>query len=166
MRTILRALVATLVLAAITGLAYPLVMTGIGQLAFAHDANGSLVDVGGQPVGSALIGQAWTSDAISVLFFACYLTAGAHTYQAPLRLAAWISLCGFVSLTAFLALNQMNVEQDLARGHGEYATSLGTLLGLPNNQQTTFHAKAQGAFETLLRSDPEARREQLRMLAR
>jgi hypothetical protein len=60
----------------------------------------------------------------------------------------------------------MNVEQDLARGQGEYATSLGTLLGLPNNQQTIFHAKAQGAFETLLTSDPEARREQLRMLAR
>ena len=69
-------------------------------------------------------------------------------------------------LTAFLALNQMNVEQDLARGHGEYATSLGTLLGLPNNQQTNFHAKAQEAFETLLTSDPEARREQLRLLAR
>jgi len=69
-------------------------------------------------------------------------------------------------LTAFLAVNQMNVEQDLARGHGEYATSLGTLLGLPNNQQSIFHAKAQGAFETLLTSDPEAWREQLRMLAR
>jgi hypothetical protein len=69
-------------------------------------------------------------------------------------------------LTAFLALSQMNVEQDLARGQGEYATSLGTLLGLPNNQQAVFHTKAQGAFETLLTSNPEARREQLRMLAR
>jgi DUF3015 family protein len=69
-------------------------------------------------------------------------------------------------LTAFLALNQMNVEQDLARGHGEYATSLGLLVGLPTNQQTIFQAKAQGAFETLLTSDPGALREQLRMLAR
>jgi K+-transporting ATPase ATPase C chain len=60
MRTALRALLATLLLAAITGIAYPLVMTGIGQVAFAHDANGSLVDVNGQPVGSALIGQQWT----------------------------------------------------------------------------------------------------------
>jgi len=60
MRTALRALIATLLLAAITGIAYPLVMTGIGQVAFAHDANGSLVDVNGQPVGSALIGQEWT----------------------------------------------------------------------------------------------------------
>jgi K+-transporting ATPase ATPase C chain len=60
MRTALRALLATLLLAAITGIAYPLVMTGIGQVAFAHDANGSLVDVNGQPVGSDLIGQRWT----------------------------------------------------------------------------------------------------------
>ena len=68
-------------------------------------------------------------------------------------------------LTAFLVLNQMNVEQDLARGHGEYVASLGTLLGLPNDQQTAFHAKAQEAFETLLTSDHEARLQQLRMLA-
>ncbi|MCX5728397.1 MAG: DUF3015 family protein [Nitrospirae bacterium] len=69
-------------------------------------------------------------------------------------------------LTAFMALNQTNVEQDLARGQGEYVTSLGTLLGLSNDQQATFHAKAQGAFETLMTSDHEARLQQLRTLAR
>ncbi len=69
-------------------------------------------------------------------------------------------------LTAFTALNQMNVEQDLARGQGEYVTSLGTLLGLPDDQQAAFHAKAQGAFETLVTSDHEARLQHLRMLAR
>jgi len=69
-------------------------------------------------------------------------------------------------LTAFTALNQTNVEQDLARGQGEYLTSLGTLLGLSNDQQAAFHAKAQGAFETLLTSDHNARLQQLRMLAR
>jgi hypothetical protein len=69
-------------------------------------------------------------------------------------------------LTAFTALNQMNVEQDLARGQGEYLTSLGTLLGLHGDQQTAFHARAQEAFETLLVSDPDTRLQQLRMLAR
>ena len=69
-------------------------------------------------------------------------------------------------LTAFTALNQVNVEQDLARGQGEYLTSLGALLGLPGDQQAAFHAKAQGAFETLLTSDHDARLQQLRMLAR
>ena len=69
-------------------------------------------------------------------------------------------------LTAFTALNQTNVEQDLARGRGEYLTSLGTLLGLPDDRQAAFHEKAQGAFETLITSDHDARLQQLRMLAR
>src|SRR5262245_24517422 len=69
-------------------------------------------------------------------------------------------------LTAFAALNQTNVEQDLARGQGEYLTSLGTLMGLPNDRQAAFQAKAQGAFQTLLTSDQQDRLQQLRMLAR
>jgi len=69
-------------------------------------------------------------------------------------------------LTAFAVLNQTNVEQDLARGQGEYLTSLGTLLGLSDDQQAAFHAKAQGAFETFMTSDHDARLQQLRMLAR
>jgi hypothetical protein len=68
-------------------------------------------------------------------------------------------------LTAFAAINQENVEQDLARGQGEYLTSLGTLMGLPNDRQAGFRAKAQGAFLTLMTSDQQARLQQLRMLA-
>ena len=68
-------------------------------------------------------------------------------------------------LTAFMALNQTNVEQDLARGQGEYLTSLGTLLGLSDDRQAAFHAKAQGEFDTLMTSDHEARLQQLRTLA-
>jgi hypothetical protein len=69
-------------------------------------------------------------------------------------------------LVAFTALNQMNVEQDLARGQGEYVTSLGTLLGVPDDQQAAFRAKAQGTFETLVASDHETRLQQFRTLAR
>jgi K+-transporting ATPase ATPase C chain len=42
---------------ALCGLAYPLLMTGIGQAAFARQANGSIVEVNGEPVGSSLVGQ-------------------------------------------------------------------------------------------------------------
>jgi potassium-transporting ATPase KdpC subunit len=41
----------------VVGVIYPLAVTGIAQLVFPHRANGSLVKVNGQVVGSALIGQ-------------------------------------------------------------------------------------------------------------
>ncbi len=61
-RIALRALVATLVLAVLTGLAYPLAITGIAQLTMGDKADGSLVRVDGAVVGSSSIGQHWTGD--------------------------------------------------------------------------------------------------------
>ncbi len=46
-----------LALSVLTGCIYPLTMTGIGQTVFPHQANGSLIKIHGQVVGSALIGQ-------------------------------------------------------------------------------------------------------------
>jgi K+-transporting ATPase ATPase C chain len=46
----------------LTGLAYPLAITAVAQIALSAKANGSLVYVGGKPVGSDLIGQNFAAD--------------------------------------------------------------------------------------------------------
>jgi hypothetical protein len=66
---------------------------------------------------------------------------------------------------AFAKYNEANLEQDLARGQGEYVTSLATLLGVSRDQQSAFHAKAQGSFDILTASDHEAQIHRLRTLA-
>jgi len=46
----------------LTGLVYPLAITAVSQFALSYQANGSLIEVAGKPVGSMLIGQNFASD--------------------------------------------------------------------------------------------------------
>jgi K+-transporting ATPase ATPase C chain len=73
------AIVLTILFAALLGLAYPAALTGIGQLAFPHAANGSLIRENGAVIGSELIGQGFASPRY---FHGRLSAAGANGYDA------------------------------------------------------------------------------------
>jgi len=60
LRDLKSSVIAVVVLTVVFGLAYPAIMTGFAQLAFNHEANGSLIEVHGKVVGSELAAQSFT----------------------------------------------------------------------------------------------------------
>ncbi len=59
-RQLLPAIISMVLFTVLFGLVFPLVITGIGQVAFHDKANGSIVEQNGKKIGSSLIGQAFT----------------------------------------------------------------------------------------------------------
>ncbi|MGG5401481.1 potassium-transporting ATPase subunit KdpC [Clostridioides difficile] len=78
MKTLKPALLVSIVLLVVCGLVYPLVLTGVSQVAFKDKANGSMIEVNGVKVGSELIGQSFTD----ARFFKGRVSSGSFNYGA------------------------------------------------------------------------------------
>ena len=67
---------------------------------------------------------------------------------------------------AFAAYNQSNLEQDIAKGRGEYLVSVSSLLGVSEGERPAFALGAQSQFQSLVRFDDVARLQSLRALVK
>ena len=67
---------------------------------------------------------------------------------------SWFTEDGLVKtdhkVDAFMTLNFENVKQDMARGQGEYLSSLSTLMRVPQDRQASFFAHAQSRYPSVV----------------
>lgn len=70
---------------------------------------------------------------------------------------SWFTEDGLVKdefkVEAFTALNFENLKQDMAQGQGEYLTSLGSLLGIPEDRRATFFQVTREHYPQLVPTD-------------
>jgi K+-transporting ATPase ATPase C chain len=85
-RDIITSALGILVLTLVLGIGYPLVITGVAQVAFPGNANGQQVYVGGKLVGSKLIGQAFTDPVINPKTHKVQLDKNGNPVTTPDRL--------------------------------------------------------------------------------
>ena len=67
---------------------------------------------------------------------------------------------------AFAAYNQSNLEQDIAKGRGEYLASMSSLLGVSEGERSAFALGAKSQFQSLVGGDDVARLHSLRALVK
>src|SRR5215211_9510384 len=80
------AVLMTVVLVILTGVAYPLAVTGVAQVFFKDKANGSLIERNGEVIGSELIGQSFVDENGAVIpgYFRGRPSAAGTGYDAAL----------------------------------------------------------------------------------
>lgn len=127
-----QALKVTLLMFVLCGLLYPFAVTGMAQVLFNHEANGSLIEMDGKMIGSDKLGQAFTSPE----FF-------------------W----GRVSAINYNVYTKEDLVPD-AKGETNYnGVSSGTFNYAPSNPELKKRMEAD--IETFLKANPGVQREQI-----
>ena len=83
---------------------------------------------------------------------------------------SWLTEDGLVKseekVNVFAAMTFDNLKQDMAKGEGEYLTSLGTLLGITHDQQDEFSTLAKDRYDILVPSEATTPGEMVAALSR
>ena len=84
-------------------------------------------------------------------------TDGVNNFLSSTTAKSWVTEDGLVKkeekVEAFVAINFENLKQDMARGQGEYLTSLGTLLEIPTGHRQKFYLLARAKYPLLISSE-------------
>jgi hypothetical protein len=99
---------------------------------------------------STILGHFLWVSVLCVTLSACSVTETIKDVLSSTTPGDWFTgdglLKGDQKVNAFVAFNFENLKQDMARGHGEYLTSLSDLLGIPQDRQGAFFAYAQSRY--------------------
>jgi len=99
---------------------------------------------------STILGHFVWASMLCVTISACSVTETVKDILSSTTPGDWFTGDGLLKpdqkVNAFVAFNFENLKQDMAKGHGEYLTSLSTLLGVPQDRQASFFAHAQSHY--------------------
>jgi DUF3015 family protein len=110
---------------------------------------------------STILGHFVWASMLCVTISACSVTETVKDILSSTTPGDWFTGDGLMKqdqkVNAFVAFNFENLKQDMAKGHGEYLTSLSTLLGVPQDRQASFfaHAQSRYPFVTEHQSSPQ-----------
>ncbi|HEY3922618.1 MAG TPA: potassium-transporting ATPase subunit KdpC [Gaiellaceae bacterium] len=125
MKNVAGSVIAIVVITAVFGFGYPLLMTGFAQVAFKGEANGSLITVNGKVVGSKLAAQSFTSEK----YF--YERPSAVSYN-----AMGTSFANYGPTSSILEKNVATAAQAILKLEGPYNPGL-TIHDIPVDAVTT-----------------------------